>query len=139
MTTALCFHCGSTKFGALCPCPECHQGPTGNIQLDITFSDHHYSVATLESFGSVIRAIARQTGDQELRFWCFLRYVTDHHPDILQVKLEPELEARTGMLLEQLSLPPITLRKPVKSLLGKAILALAGLAIIIAIYAYFFR
>ena len=39
MTQALCLHCGEIKFGALCPCPQCQADSTGNVDLDIAFSD----------------------------------------------------------------------------------------------------
>jgi hypothetical protein len=52
MTMALCLYCGKTKFGALVPCPYCHIKGTGNIMLDIKFSDHHFSNHTLLALGA---------------------------------------------------------------------------------------
>src|SRR4051794_1647899 len=72
MTWALCFNCGETKFGALCPCPSCQEGSTGDINLDIAFSDHHMAVETIKEFGEVVRAIRRACDEDELRFWSFI-------------------------------------------------------------------
>ena len=63
MTIALCFNCGHMKFGAICPCPECRIASTGNMNLDIAFSDHWMSVDTIRAFGEVIRAIRRVCDD----------------------------------------------------------------------------
>ena len=91
MTYALCFNCGSTKFGALVPCRECNGAASGNMDLDIAFSDHVISEATIGAFGDVIKAIRLSCDDDDLRFWAFVRYVSVHHPDILQIK-QPEAE-----------------------------------------------
>ena len=80
MTWALCFNCGSTKFGALLPCPECQAASTGDISLDIAFSDHHMAVESLEEFGAVVRAIRQVCEDDQLRFWSFIYYVSTRHP-----------------------------------------------------------
>ena len=48
MTWALCLNCGEKKFGAICPCPSCQAESTGDINLDIAFSDHHMSVETIK-------------------------------------------------------------------------------------------
>jgi hypothetical protein len=55
MTDALCFNCVAIKFGALCPCFECGAPASGQMNLDIAFSDHHFSRHTLEEFGEVIK------------------------------------------------------------------------------------
>ncbi len=89
MTLALCFNCGHTKFGAICACEACGAGSTGNMGLDILFSDHHMSVATLGAFGRVVRAIREVCSDDELRFWSFIRFVCVHHPDLLDVNMPP--------------------------------------------------
>lgn len=74
MTMALCLYCGDTKFGALIPCPNCKADSTGNMNLDIAFSEHPMSVATIEAFGEVVRAIRRVCEDDEMRFWAFASY-----------------------------------------------------------------
>lgn len=112
MTMALCFHCGSTKFGAICPCPQCEVNSTGNMHLDITFSDHHLSVSTLEAFGEVIRALRTACEDDELRFWSFIRYVSVHHPDILGVKLDSNEQERCDALLARANVPPVRIEEP---------------------------
>ena len=60
MTWALCLTCGDVKFGAICPCPNCGVSSTGNMQLDIAFSDHHLSRRTLDELGAVVAEIGRR-------------------------------------------------------------------------------
>jgi hypothetical protein len=72
MTLALCLNCGVTKFGAVCPCPQCKFSTTGDFNLDITFSDHRFSKTTLQAFGAVIASIHRVCDDGQLRFWTFI-------------------------------------------------------------------
>ena len=108
MTWALCFKCGSTKFGALCPCPACQSGASGNINLDIAFSDHWMSQHTLEAFGAVIRAINEVCYDDEVRFQAFLHYVTLHHHTILRIDLEPERQSACEEILSRADPPVVT-------------------------------
>ena len=81
MTWALCFNCGATKFGAICPCPQCGFTSTGDMNLDIAFSDHRLSEETLRAFGAVVGSIHRVCDDDHLRFWTFIHYVSTRHPD----------------------------------------------------------
>jgi hypothetical protein len=110
MTMALCFNCGETKFGALCPCPACQVSSTGNAGLDIAFTDHYYAVKTLEEFGAVIRKIQTLTEDKGRRFWTFIHYVSENHPSILKVDLEPAAKAGVMETLRGVVLPSVTLR-----------------------------
>lgn len=107
MTMALCFNCGHTKFGAICPCPECGVASTGDMNLDITFSDHCMSVTTIGAFGAVIRAIRQTCEDKELRFWAFIRFVSIHHSDILSVQIPPEQAAACDAVLARAHPPPV--------------------------------
>jgi hypothetical protein len=111
MTWALCFKCGATKFGAICPCPECALASTGDIGLDIAFSDHHFSRATLQAFGAVIGSLRRVCQDDELRFWSFIHYVSTRHPDILGVTLSAEQRQRCEAVVAQANPPPVTIEK----------------------------
>lgn len=111
MTMALCFNCGRTKFGAICPCPECSVASTGDMGLDITFSDHHMSVGTIEAFGEVVRAIRRVCDDDQLRFWSFIRYVSVHRSDILGVQQPPEQQAACDAVLTRAQPPPVAVEK----------------------------
>ena len=115
MTWALCFNCGEIKFGAICPCPNCGVGSSGNMELDIAFSDHRISKNSLEQLGKVIGYIRERTADDELRFWAFIRYVAIHHTSILDVKLQPELESQCDELLARGCLPRVKLDPPTKS------------------------
>lgn len=111
MTWALCLNCGETKFGALCPCPACQAGSTGDIALDIAFSDHHMSVETIREFGAVIRAIGLACDDDQLRFWSFIDFVSTHHPEILRVELAPDEAARCAEVLARAHPPPVVVRE----------------------------
>ncbi len=111
MTMALCFNCGELKLGALCPCPKCHVNSSGDMGLDIVFSDHHYHVDTLKEFGAVIRTIHAATNDPATRFWAFIQYVSEHHPDILKVALKPADQAKAAEVLRGVAFPPVKLRK----------------------------
>jgi len=117
MTMALCINCGDIKFGAICTCPNCKVASSGNMDLDIAFSDHNYDVVTLKEFGSVVRLISSATEDPPLRFWSFLHYISENHPSILRVELEPELKTEIAATLSKVVLPPVTLRQsPMSSL-----------------------
>jgi hypothetical protein len=111
MTWALCLNCGETKFGALCPCPACQAGSTGDINLDIAFSDHHMSVETIKEFGEVVRAIRRVCEDDESRFWSFISFVSTNHPEILQVELAPEQAGQCAEILARANPHPVVLRE----------------------------
>jgi hypothetical protein len=108
---ALCFHCGQTKFGAICPCPDCGVSSTGNIQLDIAFSDHHLSVATIGAFGEVVRALRRVCPDDKDRFWAFIQYVSTHHPDILLIESPAEEGARLARIAALANPPPVVIEE----------------------------
>ena len=109
---ALCLNCGEVKFGAICPCPKCNVASTGNIGLDIAFSDHHLSVPTLEAFGKVVRAIRGATQDDQLRFWSFLHYISANHSDILRIEQPPEQQAQCDAVLALAQPPPVTVERP---------------------------
>ena len=111
MTMALCFNCGYTKFGAICPCPECSVASTGDMNLDIAFSDHRLSVATLGEFGEVIRAIHRVCDEDQLRFWSFIRYVSVNHPEVLGVEQPPEQQVECGAVLARADPPPVSIEE----------------------------
>lgn len=111
MTWALCLNCGATKFGAICPCPECQVTSTGDMNLDIAFSDHRMSKATLGAFGEVVRSLGRVCQNDQHRFWAFIHYVSTHHPDILGVKLSPEARQRCEAIVARAQPPPVTVEE----------------------------
>ncbi len=108
---ALCFNCGEIKFGAICPCPKCQVESSGDMNLDIAFSDHNYEIETLKEFGGVIRAIHAASDDPPTRFWAFIHYVSEHHPSILKVDLKPEMKTKVAEALRGVALPSVTLRE----------------------------
>lgn len=107
MTWALCFNCGATKFGAICPCPKCQMTSTGDINLDIAFSDHRLSKATLAGFGDVIASIHGVCDDDELCFWSFIHYVSTRHPELLGVKMPDETTERCEAILREANPPTV--------------------------------
>jgi hypothetical protein len=111
MTWALCFNCGATKFGALCPCPDCDFASTGDVTLDIAFSDHHLSEPTLKAFGAVVGAIRQVCDDDQLRFWSFIHYVSTRHPDILSVNMPAEQSERCEAVVARANPPPVTVEE----------------------------
>lgn len=117
MTTALCLNCGATKFGALVPCPKCQFHMMGrmdsmpDISLAIAFSNHHFAPETLEEFGNIIKAINQVCNDRDLAHWSFIKYIVQHHPEVLDAKFPPYLSAKTFQVLAQLDLPAVTLRE----------------------------
>ena len=70
------------------------------------------SVATIEAFGEVIRAICRVCEDDYLRFWSFIRFVSVHHSDILEAQLQSEVEAECDAVLARAQPPPVTVEAP---------------------------
>ncbi|MDD7987149.1 hypothetical protein PQO01_19535 [Lentisphaera marina] len=111
MTMALCFNCGDTKFGALCPCPKCSAGPTEDMGLDILFSDHNFSVSTLNEFGNVIKAISSVSDNDELRFYSFMLYLSNNHNELLQVNYEDEQNALCSSILEKANVPLVKIEQ----------------------------
>jgi len=110
MTWALCLNCGEIKFGAICPCPKCNVKSTGDMNLDIAFSDHRMAKETLQELGGVVAAIHGVSTDDELSFWAFIRYISTNHPLILAVDLKPDLQAKCDAILKQARLPDVTMR-----------------------------
>ena len=107
MTIALCFKCGDTKFGALLECQKCSADPTGNVSLDILFTDHNFSAQTLSEFGGVIKVISSASDNVALRFSAFLLYISNHHNDILQVNYDHQKATLCNALLEKARAPLI--------------------------------
>lgn len=110
MTWALCLSCGQVKWGAICACPRCQVESTGNMELDITFSDHRIDRETLEELGAVVESIHEASDDRELCFYTFIHYVSVNYPEILAAELKPEARARVEEFLTRLSLPVVTIR-----------------------------
>ncbi len=112
MTQALCLSCGEIKFGAFCPCPTCETASTGDIQVDILFSDHVFHEKTLEDLGLLFKAIlARAKGDQQLCFSAFIQRVQDGGPRLFATNLPPDARARVEGVLQESALPSVTYRQ----------------------------
>lgn len=96
-------NCGAVKWGALNPCPKCEAGSTGNIPLDIAFSDHYMSHETILNFGAVLSELTSFTNDRTLAAAAFLEYVSREHPEILTVEYPQTTIARLEPLLRQVT------------------------------------
>lgn len=108
MTWAMCLSCGDIKYGALVPCSKCESPPTGNIALDIAFSDHRIPREKLLELGSIVSEIHRICNDESLCLWTFLQYVTLHHPTILEIDLKDEARDAVENVLARLNVPPLS-------------------------------
>lgn len=109
MTAALCLHCGEIKFGAICQCPVCGGGSTGDIGIDVAFSDHRIGRRSLESFGALIKQLRAAAQDDDLSACAFLWYISENHPEILTVTFPSEVLERVQRFVEGLSLPKIAI------------------------------
>jgi hypothetical protein len=109
MTMALCLNCGDLKFGAICPCPVCEAKSSGDMSLDIAFSDHNYSEKTLAELGKVIKAIHAVSDDPQECFWAFLEYISRYHPSILSITLQDDMPERVARILDAIAIPQVTL------------------------------
>jgi hypothetical protein len=58
MTQAVCFKCGSLKFGAFSNCERCGARPQSDddLMLSLAFTDHYFDRASLERIGADIAA-----------------------------------------------------------------------------------
>jgi hypothetical protein len=111
LTFALCFGCGHLKFGALLPCAECQAGPTGQNELDITFSDQVFTVETLREFGDFVQTLHALTERREVQFWAFMQFLTEEHPSILTADTPVELRPMVTELLAHVGTPAITVQR----------------------------
>ena len=119
MTEALCLNCGAIKFGAICPCEECGASSSGDVEIDITFSDHHISVDQLKRFGSIIRMIQSNCEDKETAAWSFIAYVSENHPEILEADVPSHLISDVNRALRTAGV------EHPKDAIGEALAALA--------------
>jgi hypothetical protein len=112
MTMALCLSCGKTKFGAICPCPSCGVDSTGNMSLDIAFSDHHLAESSLEDFGGVIAHFNSKTETSAVAFWAFIRYISENHGSILQAEVPEEFADQVASIYCEGDIPPVAVKPP---------------------------
>jgi len=108
MTVALCTNCGNLKDGAYLACGKCNCGPTGNQDLDIAFTDHYLTERTLREFGKVIQALHCNTTDEATAFWAFMKYVSDHYPEVVYYSAVPrKYRNSSNKLLRQTHVPDV--------------------------------
>ena len=81
------------------------------MDLDIAFSDHRMSRATLEAFGEVVRSIRRVCEDDQLRFWSFIHYVSTRHSAVLIVNMPAEYSDRYVEIIARANPPPVRFEK----------------------------
>ena len=116
MTTALCLNCGEMKFGAICNCPECGTGSTGDMRLDTGFTDHNWSESTLKQLGKVLKEISAHCDDARTCLITFLCYVHENHPEVLDVpddglRLPAEMIRELDATLAKCTLPDVVVEK----------------------------
>jgi hypothetical protein len=99
MTVALCLYCGESKFGALNPCPYCDKRGSGNLKLDLTFSDHYISHSDIETLGSVIKRIRAVCPDDQKRYNAFFHFVACSNPTFLQTTLNIDERSAADIVL----------------------------------------
>jgi len=113
MTWALCLNCGDLKFGAICPCPSCQVASSGNMELDIAFSDHYVDESSLRELGALLQQIREAAAEEEepaaVTFWTFMRYISEHQSEVLQATVPREYAQRVGEIYESLTIPEIHL------------------------------
>lgn len=108
MTWAMCLNCGGIKCGALVPCDACSSPATGNLTLDIAFTDHRIPREKLLELGAVVSEIHRVCDDKSLCLWTFLQYVSLHHPAILEINLKDDAKQAAAGVLAQLQLTGVS-------------------------------
>jgi hypothetical protein len=108
MTWAMCLKCGDIKGGVFVPCSKCETPATGNLALDIAFSDHRIPREKLLELGSIVSEIHRICHDESICLWTFLQYVTLHHPSILEVDLKAEDKDAVERVLSRLNIPQLS-------------------------------
>jgi parallel beta-helix repeat protein len=109
VTIALCLNCGKIKIGALCPCPCCGLSSSGDVDLDLLFSDHHLTPESLSQLGQVIGNIRSSTTDDELFSSAVLHFVQLQNPNLLTYDIESSQLKQVKRLLASLNLQPVTL------------------------------
>ncbi len=77
--------------------------------IDIGFSDHYYTVTTLEQFGSVIKEINSHCDDDYIRNWTFIYYISQNHPNILRVEMKAEMEVEVEAIIAKCTLPSVVI------------------------------
>jgi len=86
----------------------------GDVKLNIFFSDHSMEPETIEALGGIIGRINAAYSDPALRFWIFIRYVTQQAPGLMQAEVPESLGigAQVEDALQALALPPIEIKRP---------------------------
>lgn len=104
MSLALCFNCGNVKFGTLCECDKCGIASTGNIDLDILFSDWNFSQEVLAKFGNIVVQIQKGTNDKTIVFWTFLKFISNEYPNVLSIDIDESISNEVQAQLSKLKL-----------------------------------
>lgn len=108
MTLAICLSCGERRFGALVPCRSCGQSSTGDVDLDVMFSEHRMSPKTLDGFSTVVALIKEESPNAEVGLWSFLKHVSDTYPDVLTIDVPAGLTTEVSATLERVPFPGVT-------------------------------
>jgi hypothetical protein len=111
VTAALCLKCGATKFGAFGTCPNCGSGSTGDLALDMMFTSHFYSAATLRQFGAVIAEIRKHCDDPDRCLMAFALLCTLDYPEVLTTEFDPAISDSLELLLLECTLPTVVVER----------------------------
>ena len=107
MTTALCTNCGNLKFGAYLSCEKCGCGSTGNMDLDMAFTDHYVTERTLREFGQVVQTLRFSAKDEATAFWAFMKYVSEQYPEIIIAVVPLKYQKEADAILDRTQLPEV--------------------------------
>ncbi len=89
----------------------CQTETSGNLEIDIMFSDHTISTNALRDLGVVVKAIHEVSDDPVECYWAFFQYVSVNHPSILTITLEDDMPQRVCRILDTITLPVPTPKK----------------------------
>jgi hypothetical protein len=81
------------------------------FQPSLLFTDHNFSVQTLNNFGEIMKIISTAFPDVEERSTAFLKYVSDNHPSLVSANMPNEIYRRLGKTMSRLKLPVFELEK----------------------------
>ncbi|MDG1302392.1 MAG: hypothetical protein P8R37_12485 [Opitutae bacterium] len=105
MTQALCFNCGSYKFGALSICDDCGAGASNNQDISIALTDHFLSWEQLDVYADIRKRIKVIEPDPEVGNWAFVHYLANPPENLLVAEIPHRFELLISALLKQLKVP----------------------------------
>ncbi|MDA9260916.1 hypothetical protein N9P58_03515 [Puniceicoccaceae bacterium] len=105
MTQALCFNCGSYKFGAFSTCEDCGTGASSNEDTSIALTDHFLSWEQLDVYADIRKRIKVIEPDPEVGHWAFVYYLANPPENLLEAQIPQRFESLISVILKQLKDP----------------------------------